>query len=116
STIVAFALGLLVVLTPIAVRNRIVGGEWHITTSQFGPNFYLGNNAGADGTAGSLREGRGSVEYERQDATDLAQAAEGRTLTPREVSNFWMWQALDFMRANPLQWIRLEGRKLVLLA
>jgi tetratricopeptide (TPR) repeat protein len=115
STIVAFALGLLVVLMPVAVRNRVVGGEWHITTSQFGPNFYLGNNADADGTAGSLREGRGSVEYEREDATDLAQAAEGRTLTPRDVSNYWARKAFDFIRANPLQWIRLEARKLVLL-
>ena len=77
STVVAFSLGLLVVLSPVAVRNRLVGGEWHLTTSQFGPNFYLGNNPGSDGTAGALREGRGSVEYERQDATDLAQAAGG---------------------------------------
>ncbi len=115
STVVAFSLGLLVVLSPVAVRNRLVGGEWHLTTSQFGPNFYLGNNSGSDGTAGALREGRGSVEYERQDATDLAQAAEGRTLTPREVSNFWAGQALAFIRAHPWQWIGLEARKAVLL-
>jgi tetratricopeptide (TPR) repeat protein len=116
STIVAFVLGLSVVLLPVAVRNRVVGGEWHLTTSQFGSNFYLGNNPEADGTAVALREGRGSVEYERQDATELAQAAEGRTLSPRDVSNYWTRQALAFIRGNPWEWIKLETRKLVLLA
>ena len=55
-------LGLAVVLLPVAARNRIVGGEWHLTTSQFGPNLYIGNNPHADGTYGALREGRGSPE------------------------------------------------------
>jgi tetratricopeptide (TPR) repeat protein len=116
STMVPLAVGLLLVVLPVAVRNRIVGGEWHLTTSQFGPNFYLGNNPNADGTAGFLRQGRGAVEYERQDATDLAQAAEGRTLTPREVSSYWTSQALDYIRTNPWAWIKLEARKARLLA
>jgi hypothetical protein len=34
---------------PVAARNRIVGGEWHLTTSQLGPNLYIGNNPHADG-------------------------------------------------------------------
>jgi tetratricopeptide (TPR) repeat protein len=116
SSLLAFALGLSLALIPVAVRNRLVGGEWHLTTSQFGPNFYLGNNPIADGTAGALREGRGSVEYERQDATELAEAAEGRSLTAREVSNFWARQAFAFIRANPWEWVKLEARKLALLA
>ncbi len=116
STMVAFALGLALVVLPVAVRNRVVGGEWHMTTSQFGPNFYLGNNPDADGTAGFLRQGRGAVEYERQDATDLAQAAEGRSLTPREVSSYWTSQALAYMRAYPWAWVQLEARKVRLLA
>jgi tetratricopeptide (TPR) repeat protein len=115
STIVAFVFGLSVVLLPVAVRNRVIGGEWHLTTSQFGSNFYLGNNPDADGTAVALREGRGSVEYERQDATELAQAAEGRPLSPREVSNYWTRQAVAFIQGHPWEWITLETRKLVLL-
>jgi tetratricopeptide (TPR) repeat protein len=115
STMVALTLGLVLVVLPVAVRNRAVGGEWHMTTSQFGPNFYLGNNPDADGTAGFLRQGRGAVEYERQDATELAQAAEGRNLTPREVSSYWTRQALAYMRANPWAWVKLEAKKLRLL-
>ncbi len=108
-------LGLAVVLLPVAARNRIVGGEWHLTTSQFGPNLYIGNNPHADGTYGALREGRGAPEYERQDATEIAEAKAGRRLTPREVSSFWVRQTLEFVRSQPGAWLTLMGRKAVLL-
>src|SRR5206468_516505 len=42
--------GLATVLVPVGLRNRIVGGEFHLTTAQSGPNFFIGNNARADGT------------------------------------------------------------------
>jgi len=108
-------LGLAVVLLPVAARNRIVGGEWHLTTSQFGPNLYIGNNPNADGTYGALREGRGSPEYERQDATEIAEAAAGRRLTPGEVSSFWVRQTMEFVRSQPGAWLALMGEKAVLL-
>ena len=108
-------LGLVVVLLPVAARNRIVGGEWHLTTSQFGPNLYIGNNPNADGTYGALREGRGSAEYERQDATEIAEAAAGRSLTPGEVSSFWVSRTLEFVRSQPGAWLALTGRKAALI-
>src|SRR5262249_17858634 len=95
-----FVLGLAIVLVPVAVRNAVVGGEWTLTPSQFGSNFYLGNNARADGTASSLQGGRGSSEYEQRDAVDLAERAAGRHLTPGEVSRYWTAQALAFIRAQ----------------
>ena len=111
----ALVLGLAVVLLPVAARNRIVGGEWHLTTSQLGPNLYIGNNPNADGTYGALREGRGSPEYERQDATDIAEAAAGRRLTPGEVSSFWVRQTMEFVRSQPGAWLTLMGTKAALL-
>ena len=66
-------------LVPVAARNSYVGGGFYVTTSQFGPNFYIGNNPAADGTYQSLRFGRGAPEYERQDATELAEHALGQT-------------------------------------
>ncbi len=85
-------LGLTFALLPVAVRNRIVGGEWHLTTSQFGSNLYIGNNPNADGTYAALREGRGTAEYERQDATELAEAA---SWTPPDA-----WRGLDLLGAR----------------
>ena len=108
-------LGLALVLLPVAVRNYAVGGGFYLTTSQFGPNFYIGNNPKSDGTYMSLRFGRGAPEYERQDATELAEHALGRSLTPSEVSGYWTDRALGFITSQPGAWLRLVGRKLLLL-
>jgi tetratricopeptide (TPR) repeat protein len=110
-----FLLGLTVVLLPVAVRNNAVGGGLYVTTSQFGPNLYIGNNERADGTYMSLRFGRGAPEYERQDATELAEQAMGRRLTPGEVSSYWTRRALAFITSQPAAWLRLLGRKTALL-
>jgi tetratricopeptide (TPR) repeat protein len=107
--------GLVLVLAPVAARNAYVGGGFYITTSQFGPNFYIGNNPNADGTYQSLRYGRGAPEYERTDATDLAERALGRSLTPGEVSTYWVDKALDFITSQPGAWLRLMARKFALL-
>jgi tetratricopeptide (TPR) repeat protein len=111
----AFVLGMAIVLLPVALRNSVVGGGFYLTTSQFGPNFYIGNNASADGTYMPLRFGRGSPEYERQDAMELAEEATARRLTPAEVSTYWTGQALAFIRSEPAAWIKLLGRKTALL-
>ena len=48
-------------------------------------------------------------------ATELAEAAMGRPLTPADVSAYWTRQALAFIRAEPLAWAKLLGRKFALL-
>lgn len=111
----ALALGLAIVLLPVAIRNYAVGGGFYLTTSQFGPNFFIGNNPLADGTYMSLRFGRGAPEYERIDATELAEHARGRKLTPGEVSSYWTDRALSFVTGQPGAWLRLMGRKTLLL-
>ena len=105
------AAGVAVVLVPVALRNGAVGGEWHLTTSQFGPNFYIGNSAGADGAYRPLRYGRGDAAFERDDATALAEAAVGRDLSPAGVSRYWVGQAIDDIAAAPGRWLRLMVRK-----
>jgi tetratricopeptide (TPR) repeat protein len=114
-TAAAFFVGVALLLMPVAIRNYAVGGGFYLTTSQFGPNLYLGNNARTDGTAGSLIAGRGSSEYERQDAIDMAERATGRHLTPGEVSSYWTGQSLAFIKSQPGSWLKLMARKVVLL-
>jgi tetratricopeptide (TPR) repeat protein len=110
-----FLAGVALVLAPVVVRNAYVGGGFYVTTSQAGPNFYIGNNPRADGTYQSLRYGRGAPEYERQDATELAEHALGRTLTPAEVSSYWSGRAFDFIASQPIAWLELTMRKVALL-
>jgi tetratricopeptide (TPR) repeat protein len=107
--------GLAAVLLPVALRNQRIGGEFHLTTTQFGATFYVGNNPKADGTYAPLRWGRGSAAYERVDATELAEAALGRTLTPGQVSAYWAGQALAYIRSQPGHWLRLMLRKWLLV-
>src|SRR6185503_15944094 len=113
--VAVFAAGVTLVLLPVAIRNYSVTEGFYLTTAQFGPNFYIGNHGGADGTYSSLRFGRGSPEYEQADATELAQQALGRSLTPGEVSGYWTDRALDFISSQPVAWLRLTGRKMALL-
>ena len=113
--LVLFAAGLAIVFAPVVARNYSVDGGLYLTTSQFGANFYIGNNPAADGTYASIRFGRGSPEYERVDATEIAEGAVGRKLSPAEVSSYWTERGLDFITSQPGQWITLTGRKLLLL-
>ncbi len=114
-SVAAFAIGVAVVIVPVASRNSVVGGGFYVTTSQFGPNFYIGNNPRADGTYASLRYGRGAPEFERQDATELAQMALGHQLSPSEVSDYWFERALQFITSQPAAWLKLMARKTALL-
>ena len=110
-----FLAGLLIVLLPVVARNYAVDGGFYLTTAQFVPNFYIGNNATADGTYAPIRFGRGSPEFERTDATEVAEASVGRSLSPSEVSSYWTGRALGYITGQPLDWLQLMGRKTLLL-
>jgi tetratricopeptide (TPR) repeat protein len=107
----ALLLGATIVLLPVGLRNLSVGGEFHLTTAQLGPNLYIGNHAGASGTYDPLVEGHGSARDEREDATRLAEQAVGHSLGPRDVSRYWTSQALAYVRSQPADWLRLTARK-----
>ena len=103
--------GLLLVLLPVGLRNATIGGRFLLTTAQFGPNFYIGNNPQADGFYQPLRKWRAEVKFEQRDAKELAESAAGRTLTPAEVSRYWSRRSWDFIRTQPLAWMKLTWRK-----
>lgn len=110
-----FLVGSVLVLLPVGLRNLTVGGEFILTTSQLGPNFFIGNNPRADGTYVPLRGGHGDPKFERVDATELAEQAVGRSLSPGEVSRYWLQRSLDYVRSQPLDWLLLMGRKWLIL-
>ncbi|MBI4247132.1 MAG: tetratricopeptide repeat protein [Candidatus Rokubacteria bacterium] len=112
----AFLLGASLVLLPVGLRNLTVGGVFTLTTAQLmGPNFFMGNNPRADGTYIPFRAGRGDPKYERQDIAELAEQAVGRPLSPGEVSAYWLRRSWDYIRSQPVDWLRLLGRKWMLL-
>jgi Flp pilus assembly protein TadD len=113
--LLALLLGIAAVLAPVGARNLVVGGELHLTTAQFGPNFFIGNNEEATGLYRPLRGGRGSAKFERADAVEMAEEAAGRKLSPAEVSGYWRVRALEWIVREPVKWLRLFGRKLLLV-
>ena len=76
-------------LLPVAARNAALGGGFLPTTYQGGVNFYIGNNAAADGTYRPLVPGPADPGVRAREPWRLAEAARGRTLTAAEVSRFW---------------------------
>ena len=106
--------GLALVLAPIAARNAHVGGEFVLTTSQAGTNFYIGNHEGARGVYVPLLPGRGNTAFERNDARELAQQAEGRPLSPSEVSSHWFGRSFKWIAEHPGDWAALLVRKFAL--
>ena len=110
-----FFAGLLLVLVPVGLRNLTVGGQFKLTTSQFGPNFFIGNNSAADGTYVSVRNVIGEPQLEGKDAQRLAERVLNRSLTPGEVSDYWLQQSWDFIRSQPMKWMELLGKKWLLV-
>lgn len=107
--------GACVALAPALLHNIVAGNHWAITTVQSGPNFYIGNHAGADGRYLPLVPGHETPEFERSDATALAERAMGRTLSPKEVSRYWSSRAWADIAEAPGQWLNLLGRKVLMV-
>ena len=92
----ALVLGVAVILAPVAARNYAVGGGFYVTTSQFGPNFYIGNNPRVRRHVHVVAFGSRCARV-RASGCDRARGTRvGRRLTPSEVSSYWS-NALDFI-------------------
>ncbi len=114
ASLVAALGGLALVLAPIAARNAHVGGEFVLTTSQAGSNFFIGNHEGASGVYEPLLPGRSSTPLERIDARQLAEQGAGRALSASEVSSYWFGKSFEWITAEPLDWLALLARKFAL--
>ena len=105
------AFGLTIIFFPVTLRNYVVGGEFVLTTSQLGPNFYIGNSKEATGFYQPLIWDHSDWKFERIDAKNLAEKALERELTPNEVSDYWLAEALSDIQEEPARWLRLMGKK-----
>lgn len=109
------AAGAALVIFPVTVRNRAVGGEWVLTTSQGGANFYIGNNPDAPGYYGVLSFVRADPKFEADDFRAEAERRVKRPLTPSEVSGFWFREGFQWIADHPGTALRLTLHKARLL-
>jgi tetratricopeptide (TPR) repeat protein len=108
----AFAAGCAILLAPVVLRNYVVARELVLVSSHGGLNFYIGNNAEADGTYRAVRGIRPTISGQSVDAARVASAAAGHPLTAGEVSRWFYGQAFGWIRAHPADALLLFARKL----
>jgi tetratricopeptide (TPR) repeat protein len=103
-----FALGAVIVVMPVVVRNYVVGHDFVPLTSNAGLNFYIGNNEKA---MGAYVKPEGLDVYTDPTGKAIAEAAEGRDLKPSEVSAYWGGRAMDFIKSRPTRFLSNLVRK-----
>ncbi len=111
-------LGLLALLAVVAVptaQNLARGGGFVVIAYSGGPNFYIGNHDGADGSYLPLRPGRSDATVEEDDAVRLAREESPLALDAAGVSRFWWRQGLEWWAREPLEAVSVTLKKAVLL-
>ena len=103
------------VIAPISLRNFLLDGDWVLVSSSGGETFYMGNNPRAEGAITIIPGVSGFVGEQQSDVRRLAEQAAGRELHRAEVSAFWYQRAFEYVRAEPLDYLVLELKKLYLM-
>ena len=101
--VAAYLLGLALLLAPVAMRNAWATGDVVLVASHGGFNFFVGNNADADGTYGTVAGVTPSSVRQAADARRVAEAALGRPLSDGEVSDYFYQEAWAWIAAAPYE-------------
>jgi 4-amino-4-deoxy-L-arabinose transferase-like glycosyltransferase len=112
----SFLVGVLLVISPVTIKNHITTDDFVLISSQGGINFYMGNNPDADGKT-PQPPGRVQTRGEFLDdawmaSVVLAEEAAGQTLKPSQVSQFWYREGFKFISQKPGEWFKLMSKKL----
>jgi tetratricopeptide (TPR) repeat protein len=104
------ALGCILPIVPITIRNYTVGHDFVLIAYQGGLNFYIGNNPEADGHS-SMMPGPRGASWENRDQTYLVEKALGHPPSPSEESGFWYRKGIQFIVEHPMQYLYLLTKK-----
>lgn len=108
--------GAFLVIAPVTLRNRIVGNDWVLISSNAGVTFYHGNNeenrSGLMSVPTKLRSDASAIRQEALE-THVAEREAGRTLKPSERSRYWLGQGLSFWKDSPGRGLELVSKKLI---
>ena len=110
--VAAFCAPLCIIVGAVTLRNYVIADDFVLISSNGGENLYIGNNPNAAGVF-SLVEGlSGDIEYQNEEATTLAATNIGRSVKRSEVSNYWLHEAMSFVRNQPRAFVKLLAKKL----
>ena len=90
--------GCLLALLPVTLHNRLAGGGWTLVSANGGYNFFVGNNAAADGLSVWASE-------------EAIRTGEAVPPSPGEASGHYYRRALQWLADNPSRGAALFMRK-----
>jgi 4-amino-4-deoxy-L-arabinose transferase-like glycosyltransferase len=109
---VVLILWALVAISPVTIRNLLIGKEFALTTVSGGMNFFVGNNAQATGLYVEPDFLRSSdPKYELEDYIAEAEKLSWQKLTPGESSRFWYKMGFLYLLNHPLKAVELGWNK-----
>jgi len=108
----ALVAGMLVVLLPYLVRDRILPAGRHLFSHGLGVHVAIGNQPAATGTYTHLDGVDATARGHVVDAARIASRELARDLAPADVSGYWLRRALTFPRDDPAGFAALSLRKI----
>jgi tetratricopeptide (TPR) repeat protein len=106
----SFLVGIILIVSPITLRNLLAGGDLVMIASQGGINFYIGNNKNSDGMSAIFYK----QDWQYRDFQQMAEKEANRVLKPSEISNFYYRKGIDFLLKSPSAASQLLVKKLYL--
>ena len=107
---ITFLLGGILIITPVALRNLLVGKDLVLIASQGGINFYIGNNKNSDGASAIFYK----EDWQYRDFQEVAEKETGKSMKPSEISNYYYKKGIDFFLTYPSIASELLVKKLYL--
>jgi len=101
-----------VVIAPAMVRNYTTAGAVVPIATSGGVNFYIGNNAGADGRTAIVPGTDAPWMGGNAEAVAIAERGAGRRLSATGVSRYYFLEGQRWLMAHPGDALRLWTRKL----
>ena len=105
-------IGLVIGMSPAAVRNVVVAHQWSFVSSHGGLNFYIGNSERATGFYVAVPGITPTIAGQEKDARRVASEALGHPVTDAEASDYFFHRAWEWIGAHPADALWLFVRKI----
>lgn len=110
--------GSMLFILPATIRNAVVAHDFVLTTAQFGPNLYTGNNP--ENTTGRYRPPSfleaGNPAFEESGFRAEAERISGHPMKASQIDAFWRARALDYIGSNLGTFLGVTVKRLLMLS
>ncbi len=104
--------GVILGASPAAIHNYFIARDPVFLSAHSGINFWIGNNPVATGYPKFPPGLHAGQEAMLKDSITAAEAVAGHPLKRSQVSAYWSKKAEDWIRANPVAWLKLVATKI----